>query len=108
MELVRKILVEVEALTDPRGAYRLTFDGFSDEEISYHIQLLAKHGLIEAVDYSTRGEFCWLVRNLKWDGHDFIDAIRDDSRWNRAKQWVADAGKTLTLESLKLAVKALF
>lgn len=108
MDLVRKILVAIEEYPEPRGGVPLTFEGYSDQDVSYHVKLLAEHGLIEAIDCSTRGEFEWIAKSLVWDGHDFIEAIRDDTRWSKAKKWVADTGKVLTLESLKLAVKALF
>jgi len=108
MELIRKILVAIEDHPKAQGSIPLHFDDYSDYDVSYHVKLLADHGLIEASDCSTMRDFCWQAKRLSWDGHDFIDAIRDDSRWKSAKRWVLDAGKTLTIETLKLAVKALF
>jgi hypothetical protein len=108
MELIRKILVAIEEYPNPLGFIPLTFDGYSDQDVSYHVQLLASNGLIEATDCSTMRGFSWRAKRLNWDGHDFIEAIRDDSRWKRAKEWVVETGKTLSIESLKLAVKTLF
>jgi DNA-binding transcriptional ArsR family regulator len=108
MELIRKILVSMEAHAKTMGFVALQFDGYSDDEVSYHIKLLADHGLIEATDCSTQYGFCWRARRLRWEGHDLIEAIREESRWNSLKKWVTDAGKILTIETLKEAVKALF
>ena len=108
MELVRKILVAIEDHSKAQGIVPLQLDGHSDDEVSYHVKLLAEGGLIEATNCSTMEGFCWRARQLKWDGHDFIEAIRDDSRWQRAKKWVLEAGKTITIETLMLAVKTLF
>ncbi len=108
MELIRKILVAMEDHAKTTGLVALQFDGYSDDEVSYHVKLLADHGLIEATDCSTSYGFCWRARSLRWGGHDFIEAIRDESRWNSVKKWVMDAGKILTIETLKEAVKALF
>jgi hypothetical protein len=108
MELIRKILIAIEDHPNPQGFVPLHFDGYSDNDVSYQIKLLADHGLIEASNCSSMRDFCWRAKRLSWDGHDFIEAIRDDTRWNKAKNWVVEAGKTVTIETLKLAVKALF
>jgi len=108
MELVRKILLIIEASPIKRGSITIEIDGYSDEEISYHIQILKEHGIIEAADYNATTRYCWRAKKLTWDGHDYLDAIRDDTRWEKIKAWISSAGKILTIETIKQAVDALF
>ena len=108
MELIRKILVAVEDHPEPDGSVPLRFDGYSDQEVSYHVKLLSDQGLIEATDCRSLQDFSLKARSLTWGGHDFVEAIRDDTRWNKVKKWVLDAGKILTLETAIEAAKTLF
>ncbi|MBS3776710.1 MAG: DUF2513 domain-containing protein [Bacteroidales bacterium] len=51
---------------------------------------------------------CWIATGLTWAGHDYIEAIKDDKRWQKVKEWIRNSGKILTLETIKQAVQALF
>jgi hypothetical protein len=46
-------------------------------------------------------EFCWLAGGLTWEGHEFLDAARDDTRWSKAKKLVQEKGGSLMFEALK-------
>lgn len=106
-ELVRKLLLDIEG-------EEVDMRSYTDDEILYHKALLLEGGLAEGPKphYSSR-EFSEIpdkviIRKLTWEGHDFIDAIRDEGRWQKAKDWIREAGKILTLETLKEAVSKLF
>ena len=58
--------------------------------------------MIEAVDLSTMGGICWKPKRLTYAGHQFLDAARSDTVWQKAKSLVAKSTGTLTLEGLKL------
>jgi hypothetical protein len=79
----------------------LAIEGHTDEEISYHVMLLAKEGLIEATDLSSSDGFAWKPSRLLWAGHEFLDAAKDDSRWDKAKAIVLKKGGGLTFDVLK-------
>ena len=108
MDLVRSILLAIEASEDdPRGWVELaSFEGLSDTEVSYHVKLMDQAGLIEADDLSTGGEdgFRWQAKGLTWDGHEFLDAARKNSVWERAKRQTLDKTGGLSLELLKTAL----
>ena len=38
---------------------------------------------------------------LTWEGHDFLDKVREETVWNRIKEAVAQKGATLTFEIIK-------
>lgn len=108
MELIRKILITLEESEQTQGWVPLKFEGYSDDQISYQVKILAEQGIIGATDCSNQSNFAWEAKGLTWDGHDYIEAIRDDGRWQKAKDWVENAGKILTMETLKQAVTELF
>ena len=108
MELIRKILITLEESEKTQGWTPLKFKGYSDDQISYQVKILAKQGIIEATDCSSMNNFAWEAKGLTWDGHDYIEAIRDDARWEKVKDWIKNAGKILTMETLKQAVTELF
>ena len=88
MDIARNILFAIADCNDPWGPRELHIEGSSDQEVSYHIKLLYQAGLIEAEDASSMGPdgFSWHAGSLTWDGHEFIEAARDDNRWNRTKK----------------------
>ena len=107
MDLVRKLLFEIEKCDDPWGPHQsLKIDGYSNQVVSYHIKLLAEAGLIEAQDVSEMGAdgFRWWAGSLTWEGHEFLEAARDDARWNRTKKLVVEKAGGLAFEALKFAL----
>lgn len=92
-DLVRQILLSVEASNDaPVGWITLEIEGRSSDELSYHVMLLAEAGFIEAQDLSTLGEFEWQPTRLTYQGHEFLDTIRDSEVWRRTKAGAEKAG----------------
>lgn len=108
LELARRILLAVEAHQEPVDNIELQFDGEDPERVSYHVKLLAQAGLIDAEDTSSMGHFEWTPASLTWQGHEFLDAIRNESVWRTTKDIAADKGGALPFEVIKaIAVKAL-
>lgn len=108
MELCRRILLDLENKPFGTGLINVEFSDVEPEDVAYHIKLLGEAGLIDAQNISKGDRLRWRVKSITWEGHDFLDAIKDESRWNKMKDFVKESGKIVTLETLKLAVKALF
>ncbi len=107
MDLARKILFAVEACDDPWGPnVDLKIEGYSDQAVSCHVKILAEAGLIEADDVSEMGPdgFKWWAKFLTWQGHEFLEAARDDIRWNKTKKLVSEKAGGLMFEVLKFAL----
>ena len=100
MDLVRKILLDVEESDEWRHS-AVTIEGLDDEMVSYHVKLLHQAGLIEAVDKTSLGTLCWHPTTLTWDGHEFLDAARDESRWGTAKNTLLSKVGVLSFDLLK-------
>lgn len=105
MELVRDILIQVEE-HDSRRPFQLTIEEgskFTQDEMNYHLQLMINAGLIEGKAQSFMGGGVLIhIRGLTWQGHDFLDAARNDKVWEKAEETAESKG--LDLRSLPLEV----
>ncbi len=103
LDLIRKILQIVEECDNPNGiGGKLTVPGYDDSFVSYHIKLLMDAGLVEAVDACTLGPngYLFIPKNLTWEGHEFLDASRDEKIWKKAKEWVIKEGSSFAFGAL--------
>jgi hypothetical protein len=110
IDLVRRILMDIEACppADGRPGYvQLTIEGHSPEVVMYHVQLLGEAGLIEIQDQSTLAGTRIYPKRLTWQGHEFLDAIRKDTLWEKIKGIVLEKTGALTFEGLKAAASLL-
>jgi hypothetical protein len=94
MDLCRRILLDVEASPEATGLgyIQLNIEGHDATEVSYHVQLLSDAGLLEAVNQSYTGPSGFVVnpKRLTYAGHEFIEASRNDSFWQKAKTTVLE------------------
>jgi Hypothetical protein (DUF2513) len=110
MELVRKIMLKIKS-----GDLRAAVEGYDDDAINFHAALLIDRGLIEGTPhYSSSGTKPAdipdrvKIKRMTWEGHDFIEAVQADTKWNKVKDFLVQAGKDLTIETIKHASKQLF
>jgi len=101
IDLVRKILMSVEAKESPDDWLNIEIEGYSPVEISYHVKILAEAGYLDARDLSSTGNFEWAPVNLTWEGHEFLDAARDTKIWNKAKGVISEKASSVSFEILK-------
>jgi hypothetical protein len=102
MDLVRQILLEVEEQPFTGKWLNLEIDGgFTRQEITYHVMILYEAGLLEAVNLTTHGGKNWRPTRLTWEGHEFLEAARDNSRWQKAKSTMMEKAGGITFEILK-------
>ena len=84
-DLVRDILLAVEAHDEPEGLIALEINVYSAEMVSYHVRLLDEAGLLDALDTGGMNCFKWQPTRLTYNGHEFLDIIRDDEVWKLTK-----------------------
>jgi Hypothetical protein (DUF2513) len=84
MDLIRDLLLRVEAepLCDGRHFVDIVAPGRSVEEVDYHLKLLVKAGYLEG----TRTWTSTSISSLTWDGHEFLDNIKDSGIWSKTKE----------------------
>lgn len=106
LDLIRAILLELEQHDNPSRDVKLNCPGYTDDQISYHVKMLAEHGFIEAIDFSTLSGMEWRPTSLKWEGHEFLDAARNATVWHKLKVELKDRGISLPMSLIQqLAIK---
>lgn len=92
MDLIRNIMIYLEDHLTP-GKFIQSMDvplynKDNDEEyqvLSEHIKLLLDEGLIEANKMPIRGFVIYDIQRITSYGHDFLDALRDETIWSKTK-----------------------
>ena len=104
LDLIRKIIIYIEAKPDDHNLDPVEIAGYSRETVSYHLGLLADAGYVEAVNFGGEDQQAWFVKTLTWEGHNFADLLKSESLWNQAKSALLKATGTITIESLKFVL----
>ncbi|MFH1743623.1 MAG: DUF2513 domain-containing protein [bacterium] len=101
MDLVRAILLAIEAEPSGFAPQKLVIPGHTDEEIGYHVYLMVEAGLLEGevTTHNQSASPSALASHMTWEGHEFLDASRDLTRWERAKE-IADKVGGVTYDML--------
>jgi hypothetical protein len=106
MDLIRKILLKQE------GEEAVNLSEYTQDQINYHIVLLIEVGFLDGkIMYSSRGRQFGgkipdktYVTRITWAGHEFLDQARNNTTWEKAKQFVMDKGQSLSFDSIKIAL----
>lgn len=103
-EIIREILIKLEKMPPEQGS--LALEDFPEEkayEYSYHVDLLMEAGLIHGEMSQELGSQAsdFLALRLTWDGHEFLDSIRNDTVWNKTKTTFSKQGISMTLDLVK-------
>lgn len=105
-DLIRYILLEIESKTPQNVLSASDFTG-DITTISYHLTLLLESGLVIGHNIGTlQNSYDCKVDRLSWAGHDFLDAISNETIWSKVKNSVKEAGGKVTIETPKaIAIK---
>ena len=103
LDLIRKIVLAVESLPTGTVVDEIAIAGYTEEQIGYHSYLIVDSGLAEGVDVGTLADKSpnWRILHLTSAGHDFADAARNDTTWNKATGIVKEKVGTATIEIVK-------
>ena len=92
-DLIRKLLFHFEEKLDYTAERCPAIEGYSELDIIYHMLLLAQAGFLDHQPEWTKSRDR-IVRvlgfGLTWNGHEFLEAARDDTVWQKAKARVAE------------------
>ena len=92
MDLVRTILLGVEKDGTPALRQMPVVDGVDKSIVAYHIQMMLEAGLVSAIDASSISAKNYLEISLTWEGHEFLENIRDPEVWRKTKAGAAKVG----------------
>jgi len=106
LNLVREILLWATEQVNAGFSENPTLQGYTDEQIGYHVHIMEQAGLVAATDSTMLdgpGPSA-ILRSLTWEGHDFIDAARDDTVWGKVKSKILTSGASFSFGLLKEAL----
>jgi len=102
MDLVRKILRQAADKHD-NELTEISVDGYDNDLITLHCQILLDAGFLKGTQIQAANEnvpVIWIER-LTWAGQDFLDAVKNDSIWQKVKDRLAKIGGEASLEVTK-------
>jgi len=83
LDLIIKILEYFEAREEISIVEKLTLDGFDDNTVAYHLRRMYEAGLLDAETVTSSTTETRIIRvlpfGLIWEGHEFLDLIRQSS-----------------------------
>jgi len=105
-DIIREILLTLEEYGNEAGPLQISW--FPDNraaEISYHMELLIEAGLVcGEMRFGGWGEADdFYVSRMTWQGHELLDAIRNDTVWQKTKKSFINGGVSMTLDLIKSA-----
>lgn len=102
-ELIRSLLFYFEEKPDTKFVECPDIEGYDELTIKYHLLLLAQARLIDYEPELTKtGRIIRVIAsNLTWNGHEFLDAIRNEGTWNKIKTFVKEKGASLSFDVIK-------
>ena len=108
MDLVRLILLVIEDKYRSTAIYNLAIEGYDPETVAYHCKILYEAGLISnyKAQYADNEIYAFGVGSLTWDGNDFLEKIRDDSRWKIVKEIIRQKELPMVIETIKTVANA--
>ena len=103
INLIRELLLQIES-KDCRKAENFDIPDCDIQTINYHLILLKEANFIKAffLQSDQSGIEDVIVHRLTWNGHEFLDAARNDTTWNNAKKALREKAITVTFDVLKL------
>lgn len=100
MELVRDLLKLIEGnknikeLIVPKEMDRLI--------VAKHLKIMEQAGLVEDKTLWASNSPMWINATLTWNGHEYLDAIKNDTVWNNIKENLKEKGLQITELSFSL------
>ena len=103
MELCRKILFAIEEQYVDTALHNLKIPEYTMEQVAYHCKILKEAGLITNYKalFASNHIVGFGVGSLTWEGHDFLDKIREDTIWNKTKGLIKNKALPMTLDVVK-------
>ena len=115
MDLLREILLGIEVLDNGTGCsesdliQHLRSKGYEDEneEIYGHCKIMLEAGLIQFTEPVVYFQGRSQIHDFEigWNGHEFLDDIRNQNVWQKSKETLKEKGmETASIETLKAII----
>jgi len=105
-DLIRAILLVIEA--DERSDVLCIpkIEGYDDDAIDCHTRLLVEKGFLNTYFPDRARGQPWVCIRLTWEGYDFLDNVRDPVVWRAVKRSAKKVG-SWSIETLSAVAKAM-
>lgn len=91
LELIRRILLEVEACDQyPMYSDQFEFDGYDLATVNRHIVLLMDVNYLDAECFPRENEMqLCIINRITMSGYDYLDSIRSNRVWDAVKRGIS-------------------
>jgi len=102
MELIKQLLLLIEEQAD--GGLQLEIPQDIDRKVAVkHLNMLEEAGLVKNnIQYGDNYPVC-IFSSLTWEGHDFLENIKNDTVWNKLKEMIKEKSGELSWAVIKAA-----
>ena len=103
-DVIRKILTRLEEHNLDQGSLRLSdFPKNEFASIAYNMELLVEAKIVsgQMAGEITLAPQDFFAERLTWEGHEFLDSIRDDSIWKKIKKEFSQNSISMTFDLVK-------
>jgi hypothetical protein len=104
-DLIRQILLHMQDTPANQRVSNVRIAGYDEDNVFEHLELLEQRGLLDAnITYAGSGEkriYAVYVKNLTWEGHQFLENARNNEVWSRTKSLVEEKGGSVSFEIFK-------
>lgn len=104
-DLIRHLLLALENSPDAELLRLPSLQGYASHQVEHHFRLLLEAGLVTAGYISADGRR-WIAVRLTWDGHEYLERMRDPAVWRETKKAMGKAG-VWSLETMGAVAKAI-
>jgi hypothetical protein len=108
LELIRNILLDIEANPPGQEITGFTYDGKENAEILEHVELLLDANYIEGKvihDAGGHPRACW-VRRMTWIGQEFLAKAKNDTVWKKVMAQANDKGMSASMSVINGLLEA--
>ncbi len=100
MHLVRSILMEIEKQDAGYTDNIIQIPEYPQNLINYHLYIMIQSKLLSGSPSKTQASpitHSFSGLQLTWQGHEFLDAARDETRWKSAMSTVQEKSGSVTV-----------
>lgn len=101
-DAMRELLFVIEEQPRDIDVNKVVFDArlehFDKEELGYAIEKLIESNLLNGRIGRTKTGTVFLISSISFEGHRFLENIRQDTVWNKAKETASQVGATTIRE----------
>jgi hypothetical protein len=98
MDLIREILLRAEETPAGSRWVAESLLGHNTAEVVEHVKLLIDAGYVDGRTVTSEAA---MILRITHDGHEFIDASREPTRWEKAKAKALSAGVPISITVMK-------